>query len=137
MSGQLFDFTLTEGTQETSRVSGYDNAGVELLSQYGLSPVPAADTEKEGSVRTVSADLSYTLRQTGAYETEYVKGVAGKENRRSVNTGILTLNESYLPDFFTGTHKLESTYSDTSEGVERSQEYGLQYTHTSGFPVLP
>ena len=134
MSGQLFDFTLTEGTQETSRVSGYDNAGVELLSQYGLSPVPAADAEKEDSVRTVSADLSYTLRQTGAYETEYVKGVAGKENRRSVNTGILTLNESYLPDFFTGTHKLESTYSDTSEGVERSQEYGLQYSHTLRIP---
>ncbi|MBN2860633.1 MAG: LPS-assembly protein LptD [Sphaerochaetaceae bacterium] len=135
MSGQLFECSFPESAQETSRVSGYEEDRLESLARYGLSPLPATGTESEDSVRTISADLSYVLRQTGNYETEYVKGVASQENRRSVNTGILTLNEAFLPGFFTGTHSLESTYSDTSEDVERSQQYGLQYSHTVRIPA--
>lgn len=134
--GELFNFSFSEDTAEDRRVTGYDEETRRKLSGYDLTPLKAAIQSQEEEPTTVSAKLSYSVRQTGTVETTYVKGIAGTENSRSVNTGLLTLSESVLPDLLVGTHSLESSYSDTSEDIERSQRYGLLYSHTLRIPGL-
>ncbi len=136
MRGELFSFSFTKKGSEQQQAVSYDKAIIDELNRFEREPVRYEGKAAGSDAHTFKSSLTYTVSQSGDYTTEYVKGVKDDENSRATNKAVFNLTESYLPDFFSGKHTLESNYSDTAEAAERSRQYSLVYSHSVSIPAI-